>query len=112
LEKTLVGGNPKLANLEPVVDFKGILNIEGIEEGAAEIEKIQQALFALPNSTGIEINSSSLADQIADKLMNSERSIPVTIVNQGDSIKQVTQQSATYNGSGNRETNNSISNNT
>jgi hypothetical protein len=108
LEKTLIGGNPKLANLEPVVDFKGILNIEGIEEGAAEIEKIQQALFALPNSTGIEINSSSLADQIADKLMNSEKSIPVTIVNGGDTINNQGAPTAIYNGPGNSQTRDSI----
>ena len=110
LEKTLIGGNPKLANLEPVVDFKGILNIEGIEEGAAEIEKIQQALFALPNSTGIEINSSSLADQIADKLMNSERSIPVTIVNGGDTFNSSNQSNSNFIGSGDGETQKSLSN--
>ncbi len=107
LEKTLIGGNPKLANLEPVVDFKGILNIEGIEEGAAEIEKIQQALFALPNSTGIEINSSSLADQIADKLMNLEKSSSVNIINQGDHISQHS-QNFNQNGSGDGQTQKSL----
>ena len=110
LEKTLIGGNPKLANLEPVVDFKGILNIEGIEEGAAEIEKIQQALFALPNSTGIEINSSSLADQIADKLMNSEKSSSVNIVNGGDTFNSSNQSNSNFIGSGDGETQKSLSN--
>ncbi len=88
-------------------EYTGFVNIEGIDEGIEQINKIKEALFSIPSGAGVEINANSLADQIADKLMNLEKSSSVNIINQGDHISQHS-QNFNQNGSGDGQTQKSL----
>jgi hypothetical protein len=68
-EVALTGGTDDGGLFGRSIKLKGLLNIEGIDEGITQINKIKEALLQLPQSSGIEINATSLADQIAERLL-------------------------------------------
>lgn len=49
-------------------EYKGLINIEGIDEAVNNINAVKAALLQIPSTTGVEINANSLADQIAERL--------------------------------------------
>lgn len=81
-ELALVGGTDPNGLFGRAVELKGLVNIDGIEQTVTNINALKQALFQIPSTTGVDINTGSLANQIAN---NQPAGANVNQVRGGDS---------------------------
>ena len=69
-------------------EYKGLINIEGIDEAVNNINAVKAALLQIPSTTGVEINANSLADQIAERLQAGGGNIATSIASDNSSNMQ------------------------